>query len=86
MIDFSTIEFLFITKLVLSFASVFIIGAEREYRGKDAGISTHTFVIAGSMVFSFLSTLVTPLQSIAAQIVTGIGFLGAGLILKRVTK
>ncbi len=61
-----------------------LIGAERELRGKDAGISTHSFVICGAMLFTFMSMTVDPASKsrIAAQIVTGIGFLGAGLILK----
>ena len=61
-----------------------LIGAERELRGKDAGISTNTFVICGAMLFTFMSMTVDPASKsrIAAQIVTGIGFLGAGLILK----
>lgn len=70
--------------LGLSLVSGFIIGAERESRGKDAGISTHTLVISGAMLFTFLSGVVDPASKsrIAAQIVSGIGFLGAGLILK----
>lgn len=62
----------------------FIIGAERESRGKDAGISTHILVITGAMLFTFLSSVVDPMSKsrIAAQVVSGIGFLGAGLILK----
>lgn len=70
--------------LVLSFAAGFMIGAERESRGKDAGISTHTMVIIGAMLFTYMSSLVDPASKsrIAAQIVSGIGFLGAGLIVK----
>lgn len=62
----------------------FVIGAERESRGKDAGISTHILVITGAMLFTFLSSVVDPMSKsrIAAQVVSGIGFLGAGLILK----
>jgi len=62
----------------------FLIGAERESRGKPAGISTQCFVIGGSMIFTYLSAHVDPNTSsrIAAQIVTGVGFLGAGIILK----
>jgi putative Mg2+ transporter-C (MgtC) family protein len=61
-----------------------VFGAERESRGKDAGISTHTLVILGAMLFTFISSVVDPASKsrIAAQIVSGIGFLGAGLILK----
>ena len=60
-------------------------GIERESRGKDAGISTHTFVITGSMIFTMLSMKVDPASTsrIAAQIVAGIGFLGAGLIIRQ---
>ncbi len=70
--------------LILSLFAGFIIGSERESRGKDAGISTHSFVITGAMLFTFLSSVVDPMSTsrIAAQIVSGIGFLGAGLILK----
>ena len=62
----------------------FLIGSERESRGKAAGISPHCFVIAGSMIFTYLSAQVDPNSTsrIAAQLVTGIGFLGAGIILK----
>jgi len=78
------LEYRFIFALLLSLVLGFIIGSERESRGKDAGISTHILVIAGSMLFTFLSGMVDPASSsrIAAQVVTGIGFLGAGLILK----
>lgn len=77
-------EIVFIIDLAIAVVLGFMIGFERESRGKDAGISTHTFVIAGAMLFTFLSMTVDPASKsrIAAQIVTGIGFLGAGLILK----
>ncbi len=70
--------------LALSLIAGFIIGIERESRGKDAGISTYTMVIVGSMLFTFISSQVDPASEsrIAAQIVSGIGFLGAGLIVK----
>jgi putative Mg2+ transporter-C (MgtC) family protein len=74
----------FLIDLGLSLLAGFLIGAERESRGKAAGISTHCFVIAGSMIFTYLSAQVDPNSTsrIAAQLVTGIGFLGAGIILK----
>lgn len=70
--------------LALSIFAGFVIGAERESRNKDAGVSTHTMVIVGAMLFTFLSSVVDPASKsrIAAQIVSGIGFLGAGLIIK----
>lgn len=84
MFTFGALEISFIITLILCVISGFLIGVERESRGKDAGISTHIFVITGSMMFTFLSSVVDPASKsrIAAQIVTGIGFLGAGLILK----
>jgi len=62
----------------------FLIGAERESRDKPAGISTHSFVIGGAMLFTYISAHVDPNSSsrIAAQLVTGVGFHGAGIILK----
>ncbi len=81
---FSTAEGKFVIDIVLAVIFGFIIGVEREARGKDAGVSTHILVISGATLFTFLSSLVDPASKsrIAAQIVTGIGFLGAGLILK----
>jgi putative Mg2+ transporter-C (MgtC) family protein len=75
---------IFIFNASLSLLAGFAIGIEREARHKDAGISTHALVIMGAMLFTFLSSQIEPENSarIAAQIVTGIGFLGAGLILK----
>ena len=74
----------FLIGIGLSLLAGFLIGAERESRGKAAGISTHCFVIAGSMIFTYLSAHIDPNSTsrIAAQLVTGIGFLGAGIILK----
>ncbi len=71
------------------------IGLEREYVGKAAGVRTYSIVSLGSALFTILSVGV--IQSapsainfdpgrIAAQIVTGVGFLGAGLIIFREKK
>ena len=61
-----------------------LIGVERELRNKPAGISTHCFVMAGAALFTFASQAIDPNSParIAAQIVSGVGFLGAGMILK----
>jgi putative Mg2+ transporter-C (MgtC) family protein len=66
------------------------IGFEREVRGHPAGLRTHTLVALGSALFTELSIYGFPSEPgqpvdptrIAAQIVTGIGFLGGGAILK----
>jgi putative Mg2+ transporter-C (MgtC) family protein len=77
-------EIYFLFNLLICSLAGFMIGLERESRHKDAGISTHMLVILGSMLFTYLSTTVDPESTsrIAAQVVTGIGFLGAGLIIK----
>ncbi len=63
-----------------------IIGLEREMAHKHAGVRTHALVALGSALFTVISseaargvTGVDPTR-IAAQVVTGIGFMGAGLI------
>ena len=60
------------------------IGWEREWHARDAGIRTYGAVSLGACVFALLSTHVTTGNNphvIAAGVVTGIGFLGAGVIL-----
>ncbi len=81
---YTSTEFRLFIDLVLAVFCGTIIGAERELRGKPAGISTHTMVMVGAMLFTFLSSEVDPLSQsrIAAQVVTGIGFLGAGIIMR----
>lgn len=78
--------------LGLAFVLSAAIGAEREYRHKDAGLRTHILVGLGSALFTLVSaygfadlTGDRPADPgrIAAQIVTGIGFLGAGVIFTR---
>ena len=65
----------FLVGMGLSFLAGFLIVLERESKGKPAGISTHCFVIGGSMIFSYLSSHVDPNSTsrIAGQIITGMG-------------
>jgi putative Mg2+ transporter-C (MgtC) family protein len=64
-----------------------IIGSERQRRHKAAGLRTHMLVGVGACLFTVLSTEGFPgtldTSRVAAQIVTGIGFLGAGIIFKQ---
>jgi len=79
--------------LVISFVLSGIIGLERELRQKSAGARTHILVGMGSALFTLVSAygfsyvlgddVVLDPSRIAAQIVTGIGFLGAGVIFVR---
>jgi putative Mg2+ transporter-C (MgtC) family protein len=61
-----------------------ILGAEREYRDKSAGLRTLTLICVGSCLFTLVSLLLTngTADRIASNIVTGIGFIGAGVIFK----
>lgn len=68
---------------VLALFFGYIIGWDRENLDKPAGITTHSFVILGAMIFTILSSLdPSGHMRIAAAVVQGIGFLGAGMIIK----
>ena len=58
-----------------------LIGAEREYRSKAAGFRTTIMICVGATLFTMISERVGD-DRISANIVNGIGFLGAGLIYK----
>ena len=63
-----------------------VIGFEREYRAKDAGFRTHFLVALGSALFCIVSQFgfgfdLKDSSRVAAQVVSGIGFLGPGTIL-----
>lgn len=92
--DLSTAEITL--RLVVAAALSGVIGLERELRERAAGLRTHMLVGVGSALFTLVSayawsdfifdrsqgTVFDPTR-IAAQIVTGIGFLGAGAILRQ---
>ncbi|BBH54193.1 MgtC/SapB family protein [Fluviispira sanaruensis] len=74
-----------------------LVGIEREYRGKLAGIKTNALICAASALFTAVSLLMSEYESsnpvisadvtrIVAQIVSGIGFIGAGAIFKSSSK
>ncbi|KAB1643392.1 MgtC/SapB family protein [Gulosibacter chungangensis] len=82
-----------IVLLLIAFVFAAVIGIEREFRHKSAGARTHILVGVGAALFTLVSvygfsgmTTGDPPQDparIAAQVVTGIGFLGAGVIFVR---
>src|SRR5947208_16640978 len=73
-------------RLLLAAALGGAIGLEREYRHKPAGLRTNMLIALGSALFSVMSidlgAATGSPDRIAAQVVTGIGFLGAGAILR----
>lgn len=64
-----------------------IVGYDREYRAKDAGLKTHFLVALGSALFMIISrygfgdSTQVDFSRVAAQVVSGIGFIGAGTII-----
>ncbi len=73
--------------LLCCFLSGAVVGLERQLRGKPVGIRTSTLICAGTYVFiamtRHISTDASDPSRIVGQVVTGIGFLGAGVILTR---
>jgi putative Mg2+ transporter-C (MgtC) family protein len=74
-----------ILRIVLAVVAGGIIGAEREYREKAAGFRTIILITLGATLFTIFSIHIggpSNPDRIAANVVTGIGFLGAGAILR----
>lgn len=77
-------------RLGMSLMLALILGIEREYKQQPAGIRTHILICVGSCLLMILSIIVPELYHstnndparIAAQVVSGIGFLGAGAIMR----
>ena len=86
MTELELIYFLFPRILAATLCGV-IIGLEREFKQKAAGIRTHMIVCVGATIFTsinfaLLDTYDFDPSRIIAQVVTGVGFLGAGVIFK----
>ncbi len=79
-------ELLCIVDILLAGVLGFLIGLERKFRSKEAGIRTHTIVCLASALFMVISKHAfgdkenVDAARVAAQIIPGIGFLGAGMI------
>lgn len=87
-------EYEFILRIFVAALLGGMIGLEREYRSKEAGFRTHFLVALGSALFMIVSAygfgdaITNDLQRwdvsrVAAQVVSGIGFIGAGTIIFR---
>ncbi len=80
-----------IIALILCVILVGIVGIEREKRGRSAGLRTHLLVGVGSTIIMIISIYGFPavfeghrdVARLAAQVITGVGFLGAGAIMHR---
>jgi len=79
------LELELVARLILGFVLSGLVGLEREVSLKPAGLRTHILVGLGSTLFTVLSLQAFPGSDpsrVAASIVVGIGFLGAGTIIK----
>lgn len=79
-----------VIRILISVVLGFAIGLERKIRFKEAGMRTHTIVAAGACLFMLISKYGFndidknfDVERVAAQVVSGIGFLGAGMIMYR---
>ena len=84
-----TEELICVARILFAVALGFCIGFERKLRFKEAGVRTHTVVCAGAALmmvvskYGFADIPEYDASRVAAQIVSGIGFLGAGMIIYR---
>lgn len=76
----------FFLSLAVAAAAGMVIGFERQWQNKSAGLRTNTLVAMGAAMYVLLSMHLTEEQGdvtrIIGQVVTGVGFLGAGIIFK----
>ncbi len=81
----------FAIKVGLATIAGLLIGLEREYKGKSAGLKTNALVSLGAAVYVLISLRFfgeeyADVTRVLSQVVTGIGFLGAGVILQKEDK
>ncbi len=76
----------FVIRILVAFVAGLIIGLERQWYNKSAGLRTNCLVALGSALYVLLSIKMTvehgDVTRIIGQVVTGVGFLGAGIIFK----
>lgn len=97
MLETLQLDLLILPRIVLSLILGFAIGFEREITGKFAGLRTHILVCLGACIFTIISIYgfkfvtaqgvvgVNDPARIAAQIIAGIGFIGAGTVMRQGT-
>ena len=73
-----------LTKIILAMALGYLIGLEREWHGKVVGTRTISLIAIGSALYVLMSPSIIGGDNsrVIAQVVSGIGFLGAGIIFK----
>ena len=92
--DLSFFLFIILPKLIISTICGLIIGYDREKKNKAAGIKTNILICVGCTIFSMMPKFLMVMHPqlnidptrVIGQIITGIGFLGAGVIMKNQDK
>ncbi len=85
-----TLEWTFFIKIFLSAVLGGVVGLERELRGKPAGLKTNMIICMGACLYVLIGISIaganpegSEISRIVGQIITGVGFLGAGAIMHR---
>lgn len=75
-------HYYFVLRLIICFFLSFLVGLEREIRGSSAGLRTNIIVCVGAFLFvsASFNSYDDDMMRIPAQVISGIGFLGAGTI------
>ncbi|WP_339697846.1 MgtC/SapB family protein [uncultured Marixanthomonas sp.] len=81
----------FLLKSIAALVAGFFMGLERQMKGKHAGLKTNMLVTMGAAIYvmialTFINHETTDMTRIIGQIVVGVGFLGAGVILRSNSK
>jgi len=81
----------FMYKIMAACLAGLFIGLERQYKGKHAGLKTNTIVAIGASIFIMLSLEFehrsgVDITRVLGQVIVGVGFLGAGVIVQRKDK
>lgn len=83
-IDNNLVELMYLIRILVAALLGYALGVERMMREKEAGIRTHIILCIGAALITCISnSLGTDPARIAAQIVAGVGFIGAGMIMFR---
>ena len=82
--DYSSDLYIFLVHIAVAFVLSFLVGIERQWRRRSIGLRMAVLVCLGSLMFTHasLSLVSGDVGRIASQIVSGIGFLGAGIIIQ----
>ena len=84
MVDYSSDLYVFLFHIIVAFVLSFMVGMERQWRRRSLGLRMTVLVCLGSLMFTHasLSLVSGDIGRIASGVVSGIGFLGAGIIIQ----